>query len=95
MALLEAMSWAVPVVASDVPGNRDLVRDGVTGRTYAHGDVEGLARTIALALSDPDAATLAEQARVLARERYGIDAMVAGYDAIYRQACEGRRRRAA
>ena len=95
MALLEAMSWAVPVVASDVPGNRDLVRDGETGRAYAHGDLAGLAETIARTLSDPGAVALAQRGRALAAERYGIDAMVSGYDAIYRRACDGQRRRAA
>lgn len=33
-SLLEAMAWARPVVASDVPGNRSLIRDGVTGLLY-------------------------------------------------------------
>ena len=30
-SILEAMSYGVPVVASDVPGNRDLVIPGKTG----------------------------------------------------------------
>lgn len=33
-SLLEAMAWARPVIASDVPGNRSLIRDGATGLLY-------------------------------------------------------------
>lgn len=95
MALLEAMSWELPVVASAVPGNRDLVEDGVTGLSYAYGDVDGLSAAIRRALTEPSTPALAAGGRRLAAERYGIDAMVEGYDAVYRLALETRQRRAA
>lgn len=46
LAVLEAMSLGIPVVASDVVGNRDAVAEGVTGYLYPLGDVETAARLI-------------------------------------------------
>ncbi|MGZ6525468.1 MAG: glycosyltransferase, partial [Tumebacillaceae bacterium] len=37
-ALLEAMSIGRPIFASNVPGNRDLIQDGVNGFLYASED---------------------------------------------------------
>jgi glycosyltransferase involved in cell wall biosynthesis len=37
-ALLEAMSLGRPIFASNVPGNRDLIQDGVNGFLYASED---------------------------------------------------------
>jgi glycosyltransferase involved in cell wall biosynthesis len=33
-ALMEAMSVGTPILANDIPGNRDLLRDGETGLLY-------------------------------------------------------------
>src|SRR5690606_29486326 len=43
---LEAMARQVPVVASDVGGHRELVRDDETGFLYPAGDDDALARRI-------------------------------------------------
>lgn len=43
LAVLEAMSLGIPVVASDVVGNRDAVAVGVTGYLYPLGDVKAAA----------------------------------------------------
>lgn len=42
-ATCEAMSWGIPVVATDVVGTRSLVADKVTGFLAPAGDAEGLA----------------------------------------------------
>ena len=39
LAVLEAMSLGIPVVASDVVGNRDAVAVGITGYLYPLGDI--------------------------------------------------------
>ena len=51
--ILEAMATGVPVIATDIPGNRDLVRHGQTGYLYPQGDVAQLARVSFRLLSDP------------------------------------------
>ncbi len=52
LTVLEANACGVPVVASDVPGLRDAVRDGETGLLYDYGDVEELAEKLLLVLRD-------------------------------------------
>jgi len=49
----EAAACATPVVASDSPGLRESVRDGVTGFLVPHGDVPALAAALARLAGDP------------------------------------------
>jgi glycosyltransferase involved in cell wall biosynthesis len=49
LAALEAMSYGVPVVASEVGGLKEIVEEGVSGWLVPPDDPEALAKTIALA----------------------------------------------
>ena len=51
-AIMEAMSAGVPVVASDIPGNRDLVASGETGYLVEVGDRAALAQKALMILAD-------------------------------------------
>ena len=51
---LEAMAMGKALVASDVGGHRELVRDGLTGLLHRPGDSGDLARALARALTDAD-----------------------------------------
>jgi phosphatidyl-myo-inositol alpha-mannosyltransferase len=46
MVLTEAFAAGTPVVASDIPGYRDVVRDGVDGVLFPRGDATALAETL-------------------------------------------------
>jgi phosphatidyl-myo-inositol alpha-mannosyltransferase len=46
MVLTEAFAAGTPVVASDIPGYRDVVRDGVDGLLVPRGDATTLAQTL-------------------------------------------------
>src|SRR5262249_14249350 len=52
LTVLEANACGVPVVASDVPGLRDAVRDGQTGILGPHQDVARLANALRDVLQD-------------------------------------------
>lgn len=52
VSLMEAMARATPVVATNVGGVTELVRDGVNGLVVAPGDVDALAAAIARLESD-------------------------------------------
>ena len=52
---LEAMAMGKPVVASDVGGHRELIRDGHNGRLFPAGSAETLARCLIDVLKAPEA----------------------------------------
>lgn len=52
IVLLEAMAAGLPIVASDIPGFRTVMRDGRQGRFVAPGDTAGLAETVTTLLSN-------------------------------------------
>lgn len=54
LALLEAMACGVPVVASDIPGNRAAVADGMCGRLFPVDDSQGLAEAISKLVRSPE-----------------------------------------
>lgn len=52
LGLLEAMAMAIPVVASDIPANREWIAPGQSGWLFPVGDAEALARALAAAMAD-------------------------------------------
>src|SRR5512143_741882 len=54
LTVIEANACGVPVVASDVPGLRDAVRDRETGLLYGFGDIDALAAKLRLLLDDAE-----------------------------------------
>jgi glycosyltransferase involved in cell wall biosynthesis len=77
LAILEAMAAGVPVVASDVGGVRDVVRDGVTGLLVPPADPRALATSILRLAGDPELSkTLALQAGREVRERFSSSTMI-------------------
>jgi glycosyltransferase involved in cell wall biosynthesis len=52
-AAIEAMAMGLPVVATVVPGTREVVRYGETGLGVEVGDAEGLASALAMEIGDP------------------------------------------
>ena len=76
LSLLEALGAGLPVVCSDIPGNRQLVDDGVEGRLVAAGEVEPLAQAILDALRNPQMATAwAQAAAARVRRDYSVERM--------------------
>lgn len=84
--VMEAMACGVPVVASDIPGNRDLVVPGQTGFLTPVGDRAGFARHALTILDDP---LLARRLGAAGRQRiemeYTVDKMVGRYADLYRE----------
>ncbi len=66
---IEANACGTPVIAADVPGLRDSVRHGSTGRLYPYGDLVQLENDMHAIVSDSDLRdTLAKNGRAWAAE---------------------------
>ena len=86
VATLEAMAWGVPVVASDVSGNSDIVRDETTGLLYPLGDSDKLSQAILRLLDNPSLAhTFASNGEKFIKDEFSFNKMVSHYEAIYKQ----------
>ena len=57
VSITEAMACGIPVIASAMGGNKELVKDGVTGRLFKATDVDELAECITAFLSNPQLVT--------------------------------------
>jgi len=74
LAVLEAMAAGCPIVASDVPGVRGLVVDGVTGLLIPPGDPQSLAKATARLLDEPELASrFSREAKRVVLERYSLE----------------------
>ncbi len=86
MVLTEAFAAATPVVASDIPGYRDVARDGLDGLLVAPGDALALAEALRrLALDEPLRTRMAASARARA-ERFAWPHVAAEVLDCYEQA---------
>ncbi|MEO7335525.1 MAG: TIGR03088 family PEP-CTERM/XrtA system glycosyltransferase [Caldimonas sp.] len=82
--ILEAMATGLPVLATDVGGNTELVVAGQTGEMVASGDVEVLAAgLLRLAANPAGAAAMGRSGRARVEEHFSLPAMVAAYQGLY------------
>ncbi len=86
VALLQAASAGVPIVASRVGGIPEAVRDGENGLLVPPGDVAALGAALAALLAAPARRqALGAGGRALMAREFSIDAMVEGNLAVYRE----------
>jgi len=88
--ILEAMAAGLPVVATDVGGNREAVLDGITGWLVAPRDPAVMADRILDLLSDQEkAAAWGRRGQDRVKEAFTIDGMVEAHMRLYRLAGSG------
>jgi sugar transferase (PEP-CTERM/EpsH1 system associated) len=82
--ILEAMACGLPVIATDVGGNPELVQEEVTGRLVPRRDLGALSQAIGFYLSHPEAcARHGREARRVVERSFSLGAMVRGYVNVY------------
>lgn len=85
--ILEAMATGLPIIATAVGGNVELVEDGNNGRLVPNADPASLTKAIVALAEDPESAkALGHRSRKLVEDRYSLAGMVSSYQRIYEQA---------
>lgn len=96
VVLLEAMNYAVPVIASDIGGITDIVQHDRTGLLVPPGDERALANALWRILTDPALShRLGEAGRLRLHDAFSWDRIVDQWDRVYRRVTAGRDRPAA
>jgi glycosyltransferase involved in cell wall biosynthesis len=83
LAVLEAMAAGLPVVASAVDGNCELIQDGVSGWLVPPEDSKALSAAIKSALADPiGGQQRGKAAQRAAQDQFSVGAMVDAWEAL-------------
>ncbi len=92
MALLEAAAAGLPAVATDIPGAREAVADGQTGRLAAPGDPAALAAAMKTIMELPGAerAAMSAHARRRAVQQFGIETVLDRWERLYAETMAAR-----
>jgi phosphatidyl-myo-inositol alpha-mannosyltransferase len=83
IVLVEAMAAGVPVVASDIEGYREVVRDGVDGLLVPPNDPNALAAAVRRVLSEPELAAALKAAGRSRAQAFSWQAVAPRLEAVY------------
>jgi len=82
---LEAMACAKPIIVSDLPGPRTLVKEGVNGFLVKPADVDDLAEKIKLVLENSKIKEMGEESRKIVEEKYNWSVIIKELENIYKK----------
>jgi sugar transferase (PEP-CTERM/EpsH1 system associated) len=84
--ILEAMASRLPVLATNVGGNTELVHDGRSGRLFEPKDIKALVNLLAAYCADPSLRRAhGEASRRIAVEQFSLATMVENYQNVYEE----------
>jgi glycosyltransferase involved in cell wall biosynthesis len=86
ITILESMKYGIPVVVTDVGGNREIVSDGSTGYLVPPGDTHKFADAVIRVLRDPSLGQRfgIDAQRIIARE-FDLATVSRQYERTYKQ----------
>jgi len=87
MSLLEAAACELPAAATDVPGIREVIKDGETGMLAPVMDVAALAcaMTAIMQASAEDRRAMGARARLRVTERFSLESAIDGWEKLYQE----------
>lgn len=84
--IMEALAASIPVVVTDIPGNRNLVTHKETGMLFPVGDSQKLAESITFMIDHPaEAEEMAQRGNRKVMEEYSNRKMAKEYAAVYKE----------
>ena len=87
--ILEAMASGLPVVATNVGGNPELVIEGKTGLLVPSAAPEKLGKALTSLLIDPDKCLeMGRKGKERANNHFTLDGMVKNYEDLYQSFCD-------
>lgn len=92
VVLIEAMAAGTTVVASDLPGYRNVATDGADALLTAPGSVDELAAALRRALEDAELAAALRREGAARAERFSMTALADRYIDIYQRLASSRNR---
>lgn len=85
-SLIEAAAAGRPIVTTDVPGCREVVRHGDNGLLVQAGDIDALAHALESLIENPDLRSrMGARGRIRAEQEFGLDAVLQQTLALYRE----------
>jgi glycosyltransferase involved in cell wall biosynthesis len=81
---MEYMALTKPVIATDCPGTREIIEDGVSGLLIRPADAEELAAKINLLLQDEEKRNqMGRAGTVRIKKDFNLDKMISAYYRLY------------
>ena len=81
---------SLPVIASDCPGNRDIIEDGVSGVLFPTGDVAALVALLTHPRPDDELSSLGTSLRARVASRFTLSAMCSRTFSLFRRLSRSR-----
>jgi len=87
--ILEAMATGLPVVATNVGGNSEIIDDGKTGQLVPSADPVALSSALSEYINSPELrASHGSQGRIRAKTQFSVEKMVSEYESVYRRVAQ-------
>jgi glycosyltransferase involved in cell wall biosynthesis len=91
-AVLEAMAAKVPVIASDIPGNIELLHDGERGVLFKNNNKNSLVDTVLRLANDKELSNqIVERAYQYVKDDMSVHRMIERYENFYRAVYKGQK----
>ena len=91
MVLIEAMACGKPVITSDIPGVRSVVRDGIDGLLVQPGDPADLVAKLEILLKDPDRRqAMGAKGRQKVLAKYSWTSIITALEQLYTDTLESK-----